>query len=270
MDLTSVDEVRLARTRADLAGLGGDVVPLAGGTGLYAGASPRVLVDLLTLGWPPVTALPDGGLEIAATCTVAELVDLPPVPGWASQHLVRTCAEALVASTKVWRAATVGGNVCAALPAGAMTTLLVALDATAVVWTPDGGTRTLPVLDLVTGPEVTALAPGEVLRALRLRAAALASRAVLRRAALTVTGRSGTIVVGRRDGDGTVVVTVTAGVPRPWRAAFAGVPGPAALAAALDGVPEWFDDVHGGPDWRRAMTARLAAEVRDVLAGEAA
>ena len=56
--LTSVDEVRLARTRADLAGLGGDVVPLAGGTGLYAGASPRVLVDLLTLGWPPVTALP--------------------------------------------------------------------------------------------------------------------------------------------------------------------------------------------------------------------
>src|SRR5215218_367406 len=158
MDLTTVDAVRVARSRTDLV-LGQGVAALAGGTWLYSEPQPgvRELVDLTGLGWRPLE-VDDDGLTIAATCTVAELVALLPVPGWASQHLVESCARALVASVKIWDAATVGGNVCTALPAGAMISLLVALDATAVVWTPDGGERRMPVADLVTGVRTTALA----------------------------------------------------------------------------------------------------------------
>lgn len=270
MDLTTVDAVRVARTRHD-AVLAPGAVPLAGGTWLYSEPQPgvRELVDLTGLGWPPVE-VEDDGLTLAATCTIAELVALAPVPGWTCQHLVESCARALVASVKVWGAATVGGNLCTALPAGAMTSLTVALDATALVWTPDGGERRLPVADLVTGVRTTALAPGEILRSVQVPRTSLRATAAFRRAALTPHGRSGTIVVGRRDEDGTVVLTVTAGVPRPRRLLFDALPDARTLHLAVDAIDEWYDDVHGAPDWRRAMTLRLAEQVRAELAGTAA
>jgi CO/xanthine dehydrogenase FAD-binding subunit len=266
MDLTTVDAVRIARSRADLV-LGPGVAALAGGTWLYSEPQPgvRELVDLTTLGWPAVE-IDDDGVTLGATCTIAELVALPPVPGWRSQHLVGSCARALVASEKIWTAATVGGNLCTALPAGAMISLAVALDATAVVWTADGGERRLPVTELVTGVRTTALAPGEVLRAVHLPAAALRSEAVFRRAALTPHGRSGTVVIGRLDDDGPVTVSITGGVPRPRRLGFDALPDAHQLAVALGAVDDWYDDVHGAPDWRRAMTVRLAEQVRVELA----
>jgi CO/xanthine dehydrogenase FAD-binding subunit len=270
MDLTTVDAVRVARTRADLH-LAPGVAVLAGGTWLYSEPQPgvRELVDLTGLGWPAVE-VDDDGVTLAATCTIAELVALPPVPGWTSQHLVGSCARALVASEKIWTAATVGGNLCTALPAGAMISLAVALDATAVIWTADGGERHLPVAELVTGVRATALEPGEVLRAVRLPAETLRSRAVLRRASLTPHGRSGTMVIGRLDPGGAVTVTVTAGVRRPHSLRFDTLPDAHHLAVALGDVDDWYDDVHGAPDWRRAMTFRLAEQVRAELATDAA
>ena len=38
------------------------------------------------------------------------------------------------------------------------------------------------------------------------------------------------------------------------------------LRAAVDAVDDWYDDPHGAPDWRRAMTLRLAEQVREELA----
>lgn len=267
MDLTTVDAIRVPRSRAAVA-LGPGVVPLAGGTWLFSEPQPEVreLVDLTGLGWTPLELGDDGALTIAATCTVAELVALPPHPGWRSHHLVASCARALVASVKVWSAATVGGNLCLALPAGAMTSLTAALDATAVVWTPDGGERELPVTELVTGVRTTSLAPGELLRSVHVSAAGLQAVSAFRRAALTPQGRSGTIVVGRLDRDGTAVFTVTAGVPRPRQLRFDRLPGEAELLEAVDAIEEWYDDVHGAPDWRRAMSRRLAVDARAELA----
>jgi CO/xanthine dehydrogenase FAD-binding subunit len=266
MDLTSLDRIRAAHVRTDLA-LGPRSAPLAGGTWLFSEPQPDLteLVDLTTLGWPAVV-VSDAGVEIAATCTIRELVDLPQVPGWASQHLVVLCARALVASEKIWDWATVGGNVCVALPAGGLTSLAVALDATAVVWTPDGLERREPVASLVTGVRTTTLAPGEVLRALVVPAEVLAERAAFRRVALTRHGRSGAIVVGRRTAAGGLVVTVTAGVRRPHRFAFSALPAADELRAAVEQVDDWYDDPHGAPDWRRAMTVRLAEQVREELA----
>lgn len=264
MDLTSLDRIRTPRTRSDLV-LGPGSAPLSGGTWLFSEPQPelRELVDLTALGWAPLTV--GDGLEIGATCTLRQLADLPPVPGWRSQHLVLECLRSLLMSEKVWDLATVGGNVCLALPAGALITLAVALDATAVVWTASGGVRELSVLDLVTGVRSTALAPGEVLRSLVVAPDVLASPAAFARVALTRHGRTGGIVVGRRDGRG-LVVTVTGSVPRPYRFAFSTFPGADELRDAVGTIDDWYDDPHGAPDWRRAQTLRLATQVREELA----
>jgi xanthine dehydrogenase FAD-binding subunit len=163
MDLIEVERMRVARTRADLALAPGEAV-LAGGTWLFSEPQPGVrgLVDLTALGWDPVAGLPDGGLAIAATCTLAELRDADSRFG-AARGLVAPLVDALLGSWKIHRVATVGGNICTALPAGPMTSLASGLGATAVIWSPDGSERRLPVAALVTGVRTTALARGEVL-----------------------------------------------------------------------------------------------------------
>lgn len=265
MDLIELVSMRVATSRADLALAPGEAV-LAGGTWLFSEPQPgiRGLVDLTTLGWPPVTGLPGGGLSVAATCTLAELRDAAPRFGSAAA-VVEACVDALFGSWKIHRVATVGGNVCLALPAGPVTSLGSGLGATAVIWGPDGDERRVPVADFVTGVRATALAPGEVLRALEFPAPpAWAGR---RRASLAPLGRSAALVLARRDAAG-FTVAVTASTPAPRVFAFATIPDADTLAAAIDGC-EWHDDAHGAPDWRRAMTLRLAEELR-AKAGAAA
>lgn len=261
MDLATVTAVRRPATRAELGDLGPGVAPLAGGTWLFSEPQDdlHTLVDLTGLGWPALT-LSGSGLTIAATCTLAELAAFD-----SGGPLFTQCCRALAGSFKIWNTATVGGNLCLALPAGPMTSLATALDGVAVIWTADGGERRLPVLRFVTGNRRTALAPGELLRAVELPAAALRARTAFRRAALAREGRSGAVVIGRRDRDGTFVLTVTAATDRPYRFAFRDMPPAGELAAALDRVPRWFADPHGAPDWRRAVTGRLAEEIREEL-----
>lgn len=269
MDLNTVTELHRPTGRADLTArlVDGATAPLAGGTWLFSQPQPllRALVDLTGLAWTPIVEDVDG-VEIAATATLAELARHPAPARWPAWALVRPCCEALAGSFKIWHTATVGGNVCLGLPAGSMTSLAVALDGTALIWTPDGDERRVPVADLVTGERRTALAPGEVLRAVRLPASALAGRAAFRRAALAVQGRSGSVVTGRRDRNGRFTLGVTAATERPYRFRFDRVPGPLELRAALSSVPRWYDDPHGSPDWRRAVTELLAEEIRAELA----
>ncbi|MFZ3453376.1 FAD binding domain-containing protein [Arthrobacter sp. 7Tela_A1] len=250
---------------------------LAGGTVLfsYGSSSLQRLLDITQAGWEPLTASSEG-LEIAATCTIAELYafagDLPPAASaWSSLAAVRPCCEAFVASFKVWNVSTVGGNVCTALPAGPMTALTAALDGQALVLSPDGSSRTLPVTELVTGDGETSLVPGELLRSITLPAQALGSRTAFRRLSLSNLGRSGVLVIGRLDPDGTFVLTVTASTVRPVQLRFSSLPDQPELRAALDDAvpfPLYHDDVHGLPQWRQYMTERLSEEIRAELAGE--
>ncbi len=265
MDLVAVESVRVARDRDDLALAPGEAV-IGGGTWLYSEPQPDVrgVVDLMGLGWEPLEDLPDGGVRIAATCTLAELRAGADRLGTASDLAV-ACVEALLGSWKIHRVATVGGNVCLALPAGPMTSLTSALDGEALIWTADGAERRLPVVDLVLDVRRTALAPGEVLRAIDLPAPPVA--VAMRRASLAPLGRSGVLVIGRRDADGATVVTITAATRHPVQLRFAAPPAATDLVAAVEAVPEWYDDAHGAPDWRRAMSRRFALEVRDELDG---
>lgn len=269
---------------------------LAGGTVLFSygslafGPEPlRRLLDLGSAGWPSITVT-DAGIELAATCTVAELYALPvdpnersergPLPenlnqrsepgtGWPAMALIRPCCESFVASFKVWNMSTVGGNICTSLPAGPMISLCVALDGTATVLGPEGRNRTVPVLDFVTGDGQNCLARGELLRSISLPAGALSSRVAFRRLSLSNLGRSGVLLIGRLDADATFVLTVTASTKRPVqlriRPESSIMPTAGQLRQAIeDAIPDslYHDDIHGLPGWRRDMTFRLAEEIR--------
>lgn len=263
---------------------------LGGGTWLFGQPQPglRRLLDLSGFGWVALTPHADG-LEIAATCTLAELAGWRPAGAgasstgtsstgagaWLAVPLLRQCCEALLASFKVQNMATVGGNICLALPAGAMTSLAAALDGVATVWSPGGGVREVPVAELVTGPGTTGLGPGELLRSVTLPAASLRGRTAFRQASLSPLGRSAALVIGRTvvgsTGGPGLVITVTAATPRPVQLRFAGRPSPDQAVAALDQAHlTWHDDVHGAPAWRAAMTRRFAAEIAAELRGDTA
>lgn len=274
MDITSVTSYRHARTRADLALAPGEVV-IAGGTWLMSEPQPGTtgFVDLTTMGWPDLERT-DEGLRVAATCTIARLVawarsaDVPD--DWHAASLIPDAANALLASFKVWNTATIGGNVCRSFAAGAMVSLSAALDATAIVWTPDGGERRLAVADLVTGNGTNALSPGEVLRAVDLPAHALRARARLRKIALAEHGRSGAVVTGRVDGDGATVFSLTASTWAPVVLRFEALPTAAALGAAVAAAPGYYTDPLGAAEWRRAVSGVLAERIRAELAEEVA
>ncbi len=271
MDLPFVEELVPAGADALTDWREGDAW-LAGGTWLFSVPQPRLrrLRDLRGFGWEPLVASADG-LEIAATCTLAQLRALAPPPSWPAAALLRRGPELLLASWKIWHEATVGGNLCLGLPAGSLIAVTAALDGVATVWRADGSAYEVGVAQLVTGPSQTLLAPGELLRSVRLPAAALRGTVALRQTSLSPRGRSSALVIGRRDADGGCVICVTASVPRPLVLRFDALPSEEELADALGASDiAWYDDLHGDPRWRAQLTAVLAREVRAELAGELA
>jgi len=153
---------------------GGDVTILAGGTDLM----PQSHAGRVTLkrGLLNVRRVPelhrveqaDGAIRIGALCTITELMRDPLV----REHfgiLAEACDH--FASDQLRNAATIGGNVCNASPAGDTLVPLLALDAEAELASkPDGRveTRRVPLADFFTGPGRTARAPDELLCAIRL------------------------------------------------------------------------------------------------------
>ncbi|KPI05248.1 molybdopterin dehydrogenase FAD-binding protein [Actinobacteria bacterium OK074] len=265
MDLNTVVEIRDARQPAPWRP--GDAW-LGGGTYLFSEPQPhlRRLVDLSRTGWRPVALLPDGSLEIAATCTIAQLSRFAKELTAQAAPLFEQCCRAFLASFKIWNMATVGGNLCNALPAGPMISLTAALDGECLLVAQDGTRRRVPVADFVTGAGRKDLAEGELLRSVTLPARALGCRTAFRQASLYGLGRSGVLVVGALDPvDGSLAITVTAATVRPVRLSFPLPPTAEALRTAVGAAvadDEWFDDLHGLPEWRRHMTLRYAEEIR--------
>jgi len=270
MDLNSITEIGRPGSRSDLPAWRAGDAWLGGGTWLFSEPQPALirLIDLSGLGWPPLEVNPDG-LRIGATCTLAQLAATELPAAWRAAPLFGQCCRALLGSFKIWNAATVGGNLCMALPAGPMAALATALDGTCTIWTAEGRERQVPASAFILGPQRTVLRSGELLRAVDLPLEALQRRTAFRQISLTPLGRSGALLVGTRAPAGGFALTVTAATRRPVRFDFADVPTAADLRAALDGaIPDslYYDDPHGAPDWRQAMTRRFAEQLRQELA----
>ena len=147
-----------------------------------------------------------------------------------------------------------------------MVSLCVALDAQALVWT--AGRRRVPGAGraLITGNGTNTLAPGEVLRAVDIPEYALLARTAFRKIALASLGRSGAVLTGRLDDDGSAVFTITAATLRPTVLRYPQLAGgrhPARRCRAADG---YYTDPLGAADWRRQVSGVLLEEIRQELA----
>lgn len=269
MDLNTVTEVAHPRTRTQLPVWAAGDAWLAGGTWLFSEPQPHLtrLIDLSDLKWPPII-INRSGLSIAATCTVAQLDALACPPEWVASPLINACCRAFLASFKIWKTATVGGNLCMSLPAGPMISLASALDGVCTIWKADGGERTIRAADFVIGSQRNVLAPGDLLRQIDIPIVALKRRSAFRQISLTPVGRSAALLIGTVGGDGAFTLTVTASTRRPVQLTFAAIPLTGQLRGAiLQQIPDplYHDDIHGKPDWRKHMTLRLAEEIRSEL-----
>ena len=143
---------------------------LAGGQSLVAMmnvglAAPERLVSLRRIAaLRGIATARDGGLRIGAMTTHAELARLrSDVPG--AMLLAR--AARVVAYPAIRNRGTIGGSVALADPAADYPVALVAADAT-IELASAGRTRDVPARDFFRGMFETALAPGEIVAAIRI------------------------------------------------------------------------------------------------------
>jgi CO/xanthine dehydrogenase FAD-binding subunit len=273
MDLHTISEIaRPHRRDGTLDWREGDAW-LAGGTWLFSEPQPglRRLIDLEGFGWEPVT-ISEQGLAIASTCKIVQLDTFAMPADWQAAPLVRQCCRSLLASFKIWNTATVGGNICMSLPAGAMISLTVALEGMCTIQLCDGGERHVPVEDFVTGNHQNILQPGDLLRRIDVPVSALRKRTCFRRMSLTHMGRSSTLLVGTLcPQEGVFMLTVSAATVRPLRLTFPQLPEVDELRARLEkDIPDslYLDDVHGAPAYRKHLTWYFAAEIHRELSSK--
>jgi CO/xanthine dehydrogenase FAD-binding subunit len=271
MDLNTITEVARPRSREQLPLWTAGDAWLAGGTFLFSEPQAHLarLIDLTDLKWPALS-VGATALTIAATCTVAQLDGLICPPEWISSPLINQCCRAFLASFKIWKTATVGGNICMSLPAGPMISLTAALDGVCTIWKADGSEQTIDVVNFVTGNQRNVLAPGDLLRQIDIPLAALKRRSAFRQISLTPVGRSAALLIGSLHGAGGFALTVTGSTKRPMKLSFAAIPRADELRdMLLRSIPDalYHDDIHGKPIWRKHMTLRLAEEIRAELQG---
>jgi CO/xanthine dehydrogenase FAD-binding subunit len=268
MDLNTITAVAHPQTRDQLPRWAPGDAWLAGGTWLFSEPQAHLtrLIDLADLKWPALT-IGETDLTIAATCTVAQLDALPCPPDWIASPLINQCCRAFLASFKIWKTATVGGNLCMSLPAGPMIALAAALDGVCTIWKADGSETRVSVADFVTGDQCNVLAPGDLLRQIDIPVAALKRRSAFRQISLTPVGRSAALLIGSVKDNG-LALTVTGSTIKPIRLSFAEFPQTDELREAIrQRIPDavYHTDIHGKPAWRKHMTSRLADEIRAEL-----
>ena len=141
---------------------GRDSAALAGGTALlidmrHAELQPRHVVSLWKI--PGLGALQaNGSYQIGALLTVTELGDALGPPALEG---LREAARSL-GSLQIQNLATVGGNICKASPGADLVPPLLCLDARLALQS-TGAPRETPLDGFLTGPDQTALTPGELL-----------------------------------------------------------------------------------------------------------
>src|SRR5437868_2929604 len=160
MNLNTVTDIKRPKSADEIRQWRDGFAWLAGGTWLFSEQQIHVdtLIDLHTLQWPALTSTKEG-LEIAATCRIAELYAFEPPKAWPAAPVIGECCRSFLSSFKIWNEATVGGNVCMSLPASPMISLTVALEGIYTLWPRTGAPREVPAANFVTSNHANVLAP---------------------------------------------------------------------------------------------------------------
>ncbi len=263
---TSVDEAVKA--------LGEGARPVAGGTDIVVGSRqgkkplPDALVAIHGIDALRGISSAGAGLRLGALATHEEIESHAVVR---ERFTGLADASAIVGSHATRANGTIGGNVMNASPAMDTGAPLICLGATVVLQGP-GGTRSVAIDELFTGPGKTVASPDELLIAVDLPAPAPGTgsayvRLEYRRqmeiaivgAAAAVTIEGGKVTAAR--------VAITALAPTIHRVAEAeaalvgsdgGKAAATAAAAAAASASTPISDVRGSSDYRRAMAAVIA------------
>lgn len=149
-----------------------ELTVLAGGTDLmvqlnYGRRRPAGVLGLRRVGELRGWRVEGDELVLGAATTYTDLLD----PELARLAPALAAAARTVGSPQIRNAGTIGGNLQTASPAGDTLPVLFALDAQ-VELASAAGLRSVPVTDFVLGPKRTALAPDELVTAVRVPVAA--------------------------------------------------------------------------------------------------
>jgi aerobic carbon-monoxide dehydrogenase medium subunit len=223
-------------------------------------ASPDLLVDLADLEeLTTISATSEGGLELGAMATLADLIDSEEVR---RNRPILVDVAARIADVQVRNRGTVGGNVCSNDPTNHLPPLTTALGATMTIASRDGE-RQVGADEFFLGVYMTAVGPGELLTKISIpprggTGDAFASVAV---------GRDGTGIVNVAasvDGQARIAVGCVAAVP----VLVTSDPAEESVRAAVRGAGlDPPSDVHASADYRRHLAEVLAVRaVREALA----
>jgi len=128
---------------------------IAGGTDmLLEHPTCDFVVDINKAGIGDVARTPGGDLFLGAAATLQDLADNEFVTGFAGGAV--SIAASHCGNRPVRTTATVGGNLCNALPSADMAPVLLALDATCYIADEDSQ-ESLPLTDFFVGPRMTVL-----------------------------------------------------------------------------------------------------------------
>ncbi len=128
---------------------------IAGGTDMFLyPAGCDFVVDINHAGISDIARTPGGDLFLGAATTLHNLAINPLVTGFAGGIISEAAAHC--GNRPVRSTATVGGNLCNALPSADMAPVLLALDATCYI-ADEESQESLPLADFFVGPRVTVL-----------------------------------------------------------------------------------------------------------------
>jgi CO/xanthine dehydrogenase FAD-binding subunit len=145
---------------------------LAGGTDVLVKlkqrkVAPDLLIDIKGISDLRGVEYEDGkGMKIGPLTTIREIERSPLV----QKHLpILAYAASLLGSVQIRQRATIGGNLCNALPSADMGAYLIGMGARVTAMGP-GGKRTLPVEELFAGSGLNSLRPDEVVSLIEIPA----------------------------------------------------------------------------------------------------
>lgn len=198
------DYTRATSIEEAIAAVGGGAKVLAGGQSILPLlklrlASAERLVDIGRIaGLKGYRTLPDGGVEIGALTTYAEWQAATTMPSVAA-------AIELIADVQVRNRGTVGGSIAHADPASDLPAIALAFDGSAVLRGP-AGERVVPLDQFFLGAFETAMAPDEILVAIRRPPVPAGAGFAYRKLAQPASGYSivGVAAVIGRGGDGRI------------------------------------------------------------------
>ena len=149
----------------------GDAVLIAGGTDLLVNLKKKIIKPKIVISLGKISSLKQidyseaAGLTLGPMVTISELVETSLI-----QHKfpLLTVAASKLGSPQIRNRATIGGNICAARPAGDTIGPLIAYGAE-VQLISEKESRWEPLAKFITGPGKTAKNEGEVLAAIKIK-----------------------------------------------------------------------------------------------------